>query len=44
VIGAAGCTLLVVTLPWTSVVTGLVVLAVGIAVRAWRVRRASLTR
>jgi APA family basic amino acid/polyamine antiporter len=37
-VGVAGCALLAVTLPWTSVVTGLVVLAVGIALRAWRLR------
>jgi APA family basic amino acid/polyamine antiporter len=37
VLGAAGCVLLVATLPWTSVVAGLAVFAVGIAVRAWRV-------
>jgi basic amino acid/polyamine antiporter, APA family len=43
VIGAVGCALLVVTLPWTSVVTGLVVLAVGIALRAWRLRHTSST-
>jgi basic amino acid/polyamine antiporter, APA family len=43
VIGAVGCALLVVTLPWTSVVTGLLVLAVGIALRAWRLRHASPT-
>jgi basic amino acid/polyamine antiporter, APA family len=37
VLGAAGCVLLVATLPWTSVVAGLAVFGVGIAVRAWRV-------
>lgn len=36
VLGAAGCVLLVATLPWTSVVAGLAVFAVGIAVRAGR--------
>jgi basic amino acid/polyamine antiporter, APA family len=43
VVGAAGCALLVVTLPWTSVLAGLAVLAVGIAYRAWRLRRRSRT-
>jgi basic amino acid/polyamine antiporter, APA family len=43
VLGAAGCALLVVTLPWTSVITGLAVFVVGIAFRAWRQRRAALT-
>ncbi|WP_238342946.1 APC family permease [Nocardioides cynanchi] len=36
VLGAAGCLTLVATLPWESVVTGLVVLAVGVALRAGR--------
>jgi basic amino acid/polyamine antiporter, APA family len=41
VLGAVGCILLVVTLPWTSVVAGLAVFAVGIGYRAWRLRRAA---
>jgi basic amino acid/polyamine antiporter, APA family len=36
----AGCALLIVTLPSTSAVSGLAVFAVGIAFRAWRLRRA----
>jgi APA family basic amino acid/polyamine antiporter len=43
VVGAAGCALLVVTLPWTSVLAGLAVLAVGIAYRASRLCRGSRT-
>jgi APA family basic amino acid/polyamine antiporter len=39
VVGAAGCLILVATLPWQAVVTGVVVLAVGVALRAWRLRR-----
>ncbi len=34
VVGLVGCALLVVTLPWTAVVTGLVILAVGLGGRA----------
>ena len=43
VLRAGGCVLLVVTLPWTSVLAGLAVFAVGIAYRAWRLRRAAST-
>jgi APA family basic amino acid/polyamine antiporter len=39
VVGLVGCALLVVTLPWTAVVTGLVVFAVGIGGRAVLRRR-----
>jgi APA family basic amino acid/polyamine antiporter len=39
-IGLAGCVLLAVNLPWTSVVAGAAVLAVGVAIRAVRLRRA----
>ena len=38
VVGALGCTLLVATLPWQSIVSGVVVLAVGIAYRIIRLR------
>jgi APA family basic amino acid/polyamine antiporter len=38
VLGCAGCLVLVATLPWHSVVAGLVVFAVGIGVRALRLR------
>jgi APA family basic amino acid/polyamine antiporter len=38
VLGLIGCLVLVATLPWTSVVAGLVVLAVGVAGRALRLR------
>ena len=38
VLGALGCVALVVTLPVPSVVAGVVVLAVGVALRAVRVR------
>jgi APA family basic amino acid/polyamine antiporter len=38
VLGAAGCLLLVATLPWQAVVSGLAVFALGIAVRVIRVR------
>lgn len=41
VLGGAGCLLLVATLPWTSVVVGVAVFAVGVAVRALRLRRAA---
>jgi basic amino acid/polyamine antiporter, APA family len=43
-IGAAGCGVLVVTLPWTSVASGLAMFVVGIAFRTWRLRRASSRR
>jgi basic amino acid/polyamine antiporter, APA family len=33
-VGLVGCAVLVVTLPWTAVVTGVVVFAVGVAGRA----------
>jgi len=39
VLGAVGCLVLVATLPWRSVVAGLAVFAVGIAVRWLRLRR-----
>ena len=39
VVGLAGCLLLAVNLPWTSVVAGAAVLAAGIAIRAVRLRR-----
>jgi APA family basic amino acid/polyamine antiporter len=38
VLGAAGCALLAVTLPWTAVATGAAVLAAGILWRMWRLR------
>ena len=38
VLGAAGCLVLVASLPWTSVLAGLAVFAAGIAVRIVRVR------
>jgi basic amino acid/polyamine antiporter, APA family len=41
VLGAAGCLVLVATLPWQSVVAGLVVLAVGVLLRAGRLARSS---
>ncbi len=37
-LGCTGCLVLVATLPWQAVVTGLAVFAVGIALRAWRLR------
>jgi APA family basic amino acid/polyamine antiporter len=40
VLGAAGCAFLVVTLPWTSVVAGVAVFAVGIGYRLIRLGRA----
>ena len=40
VLGAAGCVVLVATLPWTSVVVGVAVFAVGIAYRLIRLRLA----
>ena len=39
IIGVAGCVLLVVTLPWTSVLVGIGVLGAGIVFRAVRLRR-----
>jgi basic amino acid/polyamine antiporter, APA family len=38
-VGAAGCLVLVATLPWPAVVTGLIVLAVGVLLRAARTAR-----
>lgn len=38
VLGVAGCLVLVVTLPWQSVVAGIAVYVVGVAVRATRLR------
>jgi len=38
VLGALGCGVLVAALPVTSVVVGIVVLAVGVAYRLWRQR------
>jgi APA family basic amino acid/polyamine antiporter len=38
VLGAAGCAVLVVTLPWTSVAAGVAVFAVGVLYRLWRRR------
>jgi APA family basic amino acid/polyamine antiporter len=40
VVGLVGCVLLAVNLPWTSVAVGAGVLAVGIAIRVVRLRRA----
>jgi APA family basic amino acid/polyamine antiporter len=39
-LGCAGCLVLVATLPWAAVVTGLAVFAIGLALRAVRVARA----
>ncbi|MGU3646148.1 APC family permease [Microbacterium sp. C23T] len=39
IIGAIGCLVLAVTLPWESVVAGVVVVGVGVAYRALRLRR-----
>jgi len=39
IIGVAGCVVLVVTLPWTSVLVGIGVLGAGIVFRAVRLRR-----
>jgi basic amino acid/polyamine antiporter, APA family len=39
VLGGAGCLLLVVTLPWQSVVVGVAVFVLGIAIRLIRLRR-----
>jgi basic amino acid/polyamine antiporter, APA family len=39
VLGAAGCLVLVATLPWQAVLTGLAVIAVGFAIRAARLAR-----
>ena len=36
-VGAVGCVVLAATLPWTSVLSGIVVLAVGIGLRLFRV-------
>ncbi|GAA5197258.1 APC family permease [Microbacterium jejuense] len=41
IVGAIGCLVLAVTLPWTSVVAGVVVVAVGVAYRAIRLSRAA---
>jgi APA family basic amino acid/polyamine antiporter len=41
ILGATGCLVLVVTLPWQAVVAGLAVFAVGIAVRWVRLRAVS---
>jgi APA family basic amino acid/polyamine antiporter len=41
VLGAAGCLLLVATLPWQAVVSGLAVFALGIAIRWVRLRAVS---
>ncbi|QIG41264.1 APC family permease [Microbacterium sp. 4R-513] len=38
IVGALGCLVLVVTLPWQAVVAGVVVLAIGVAYRLLRVR------
>jgi APA family basic amino acid/polyamine antiporter len=38
VLGASGCLVLVATLPWTSIVAGVVVSAAGLALRAVRMR------
>jgi basic amino acid/polyamine antiporter, APA family len=39
VLGAAGCALLVATLPSSSIIGGIVLFAIGIAYRLWRLRR-----
>ena len=41
VVGGAGCLVLAATLPWQAVVAGVVVVAVGVAYRALRLRRAA---
>jgi len=41
IVGMIGCVVLVATLPWPSIVGGIVVLAVGVAFRAIRLRVAS---
>jgi APA family basic amino acid/polyamine antiporter len=41
VVGGIGCLVLAVTLPWQSVVAGVIVVAVGVAYRAIRLRRAA---
>ena len=41
IIGVAGCVVLVVTLPWTSVLAGIGVLVAGILYRAVRLRRSA---
>jgi APA family basic amino acid/polyamine antiporter len=38
VLGAAGCAVLAVTLPWTAVAAGAAVIAAGILWRMWRLR------
>ena len=38
IVGAIGCLLLVATLPWQSIVGGIVVLVIGITYRAIRLR------
>jgi APA family basic amino acid/polyamine antiporter len=38
-LGCTGCLVLVATLPWAAVVTGLLVFAIGIALRVVRLRR-----
>lgn len=38
VVGAAGCGILSITLPWQSVVAGIAVVAIGVAYRAVRLR------
>jgi APA family basic amino acid/polyamine antiporter len=38
VLGAAGCALLVLTLPVTAVLAGLLVFVVGVGYRGWRLR------
>lgn len=40
-IGAIGCLALAVTLPWTSVLAGTIVIAVGVVYRVIRIRRAA---
>ncbi|MFK4835983.1 APC family permease [Microbacterium sp. ZW T2_14] len=41
IVGAIGCLVLAVTLPWQSVVGGVVVVAIGVAYRVLRLRRRS---
>ena len=41
VVGGVGCLVLAATLPWQAVVAGVVVVAVGVAYRALRLRRAA---
>jgi APA family basic amino acid/polyamine antiporter len=40
-IGGVGCLVLAATLPWPAVVAGVIVVAVGVAYRAIRLRRAA---